>query len=129
NLDDYLTGWKKNWRDTVSTPKKRLYLPLDAILGPTTTDTNGHFKVTGVGAERIVHLTIQGKGVAKAKSEVLTRAGLDAKAFNEAAFASVPPELRIKGQLPTLSGPQATLVVEVGKVIEGVVKDLATGKP
>src|SRR5262249_7467583 len=26
-LDDYLLGWKKNWRDTVGTPVKRLYLP------------------------------------------------------------------------------------------------------
>ena len=64
-LDDYLAGWKKNWRDIQSTPKKRLYLPPDAIHGPTTTDANGHFKLTGVGAERIVHLSIQGKGVAE----------------------------------------------------------------
>ena len=65
----------------------------------------------------------------KSTSQVLTRAGLDPKPYNEAAFGQDPPELRIKGQLPILSGPQATFVVEVGKVVEGVVKDLATGKP
>jgi len=128
-LDDYLAGWKTNWRDTVGRSKKRVYFPFGAIHGLMTTDTNGYFKVTGVGSERVVHLSIQGQGVAKSTSYVLIRPGLEPKPYNEAAMAQVPAQFRRKGQVPILFGPQATLVVEVGKVIEGMVKDLATGKP
>ena len=127
-LDDYLAGWKKNWRDTARRPKKASKFPLR---GHPRTDDHGYdglFKVTGAGRERIVHLSIQGKGMATSTSQVLTRPGLDPKPYNEATLAKQVPAL-IKGQMLILSGPQATFVVEVGKVIEGVVKDLATGKP
>jgi RNA polymerase sigma factor (sigma-70 family) len=126
-LDDYLADWKKSWGAAPRRLKKGMYIPSEAIHGLTTTDTNGHFKVTGAGSERIVRLTIQGKGVAKTTFHVLTRAGLDSRPYQEAALAQDRGMGRIKA--PILSGPQATFVVEVGKVIEGVVKDLATSKP
>jgi RNA polymerase sigma factor (sigma-70 family) len=131
-LDDYLAGWKKSWREAASTPKKRLYLPLDGIVGTAVTDKNGQFKLSGVGVERIVQVSIQGRGVAQATPYVLTRKGLDPKPYNEAALAALaalPPEFRRKGQQPVLYGPEASLVIEAGKAIEGVVKDQATGKP
>jgi hypothetical protein len=106
-----------------------MYIPSEAIHGSTTTDTNGHFKVTGSGSERVVRLSIQGKGVAKATFHVLTRAGLDPKPYQEAALAQVRANRENLWHLPILSGPQATFVVEIGKVIEGVVKDQATGTP
>ena len=128
-LDDYLTGWKKNWSDIVSTPDKRLYLPLDAITGAATTDKDGRFKLTGAGVERIVHLSIRGNGIARSTPYVITRANFDPKPYNDAALNREPPQFRIKGQTPILYAPDFTFVAEAAKVIEGVVKDAATGKP
>jgi RNA polymerase sigma factor (sigma-70 family) len=128
-LDDYLAGWKKNWREVAYTPKKRLYLTLDDIVGKAVTDAKGQFTLGGAGVERIVQVAVQGRGVAQSTPYVLTRKGLDAKPYNEAALASYPAEFRIKGQQPILYGPEASMVVEAGRTVEGVVKDAATSKP
>jgi RNA polymerase sigma factor (sigma-70 family) len=128
-LDDYLAGWKRNWRDTCATPDKRLYFSLGVVVGAKVTDREGRYKLTGLGAERIVQLSVHGRGVAKARPWVLTRNGLDAKPYNEAANTQMPAEFRRKGDVPVLYGPEATIIVEAGKVVEGVVKDLRTGKP
>jgi RNA polymerase sigma factor (sigma-70 family) len=127
-LDDYLTGWKRSWRDTVSSPKKRLYVPGEMLFGKTITGRDGTFRLTGAGVERIVNLSVEGGGVAQTTVIVLTRKGIDPKPSNEAAAVGIPPELRLRGQPPILYGPEPTIVVETGKVIEGVVKDLTTGK-
>jgi RNA polymerase sigma factor (sigma-70 family) len=128
-LDGYLEGWKKDWREVASTPVKRLYLPLKAIAGVAKTDKDGRFKLTGAGVERIIHVSISGRGVGQMTPYVLTRAGLDPKPYNEAALKYYPPEFRMKGQTPILYGPEATIVVETGRVAEGVVKELGNGKP
>jgi RNA polymerase sigma factor (sigma-70 family) len=128
-LDDFLAGWKRSWREAAPTPDKRLYLPLDGLIGATTTDKDGRFKVTGAGAERIAHVAIQGGGAAKSVPYVITRAGFDPKPVNEAANAQTPAELRIPGQQPVLYGPDFTYVVVPARAVEGVVKDAATGKP
>src|SRR5262249_34895696 len=77
----------------------------------------------------IVHVWVRGNGIAESTPNVLTRANLDPKVFNEAALAQVPAELHIKGQQPLLYGPESTLVLEAGRVVEGEVTDLTTGKP
>ena len=128
-LDDYLAGWKKNWRDTNGTLAKHLYFTLDNIVGKTTTDKDGRFKLLGAGIERVVMVQFQDKGIAGSMPHILTREGLDPKPLNEAAFSQEISQFRIKGQIPILYGPEATFVVEAGKVIEGVVKDVSTGKP
>ena len=48
-LDDYLAGWLVNLRDTLATPNKRLYVPLDSIAGAATTDQDGRFTLRGAG--------------------------------------------------------------------------------
>lgn len=128
-LDDYLAGWKKNWQDAASTPKKRLHWPIDSVMGKTTTDKDGRFQLTGLGSERIVQLSIEGHGVAYADPYVILRAGFDGKPYNEAARGQVPAQLQIKGQIPTLYGPDFTFVTEAGKILEGKITDATTGKP
>jgi hypothetical protein len=128
NLDDYLAGWKKSWREIASTPEKRLYVPLDGITSVATTDKDGGFKLTGAGVERIAHVTIRGR-VAKATPIVITRAGFDPKPYNDAASAQSRPERRIPNEQPVLCGPDFTYVAVPGGVVEGIVKEAAGGKP
>lgn len=128
-LDDYLAGWKKGWRYMDAATARRLFSPINVIEGTTATDKNGEFKLNGAGADRIIDLAIRGRGVATPRVRVITRAGIDLKPFNDAALAQEPVEFRIKGRIPTLYGPEPTIVVEPERIVEGVVKDLVTGKP
>jgi RNA polymerase sigma factor (sigma-70 family) len=129
DLDAYVAGWKRSWRDIVGTPDKRLYVPLDRLQPAVTTDRDGRFTVTGCGAERVVHLRFTGAGIATDTPYVLTRPGLDPKAANAAAQASMPAEFRISGQPPQLFGPAVEYVAAPGKVVAGWVTDTDTGKP
>ncbi len=130
NLDEYLAAWK---RDRHSAKQiKYLYVPfvpLDAIFGKVKTDKDGQFKLNGAGAERIVDVRARGRGMADSRLWVLTRAGIDPKPANEAAAAQARAEQGAKMRLPVLYGPGSTIVLEPGKVVEGVVTDKATGKP
>ncbi len=128
-LDNYLNGWRQNWRDTAASPPKRLYLSLEDITGAATTDREGRFQLSGAGAERIVHVAIEGRGIARTIGHVITRAGFDPRSCNEAALAQMRPEARIKGQLPILYGPSFTFVAESSRAAEGVVRDRLTGRP
>jgi RNA polymerase sigma factor (sigma-70 family) len=128
-LDDYLAGWKKNIRDTLATPRKRLYLPPTPILGGTTTDREGRFTVRGAGAERIVHLQLAGGGIARSVPYVITRPGFDPKPYNEILLQKRYESLRILNRFLGLYPPKMTFVAEPGKTIEGVVNDGTTGKP
>jgi RNA polymerase sigma factor (sigma-70 family) len=47
-------------------------LPMPASV---TADADGHFRLTGFGRERVLHLTIEGQSIATAYVEALTRAG------------------------------------------------------
>jgi RNA polymerase sigma factor (sigma-70 family) len=127
-LDDFLAQWKTDWRDVRQSWKRWLNVS-DAIIGRTTTDSKGQFKLTGAGVERIVQVVIYGRGVVRSTPCVLTRPGFDPKPYNEATLVQVPVEERMRLDMPLLSGPDAGIVVQASKVVEGVVRDRASGKP
>ena len=122
-LDSFLTGWKNDWNDALHLVDDRMYLPLESVHGDGKTDKDGKFTLKGIGAERIAHVDIVAPGYAKSTVYVITQAGLDAGPINKAAADKIPPELRIPGQPPTLSGPKVEAIVEGTKVIEGTVTD------
>jgi RNA polymerase sigma factor (sigma-70 family) len=128
NLDAYLAGWLRDLRDNLATPRKRLYVPLDGITGTVVTDRDGRFTLHGAGAERIVHVTFSGGGVARSTPYVITRPGFDPKPYNDVFHRKEHEDLRLNRFLG-LYAPSLTFVVEPGKTVEGIVKDAATGKP
>jgi RNA polymerase sigma factor (sigma-70 family) len=127
-LDDYLAGWLKNLRDGVSSPRKRLNMPLASIGGPATTDKEGRFGLHGAGAERIALVRFCGAGIAQTTPYVVTRPGLDPGPYNDVLRRKEYEQLRMNRFLG-MYGPSFTFVAEPGKSIEGMVKDQATGKP
>jgi RNA polymerase sigma factor (sigma-70 family) len=128
-LDSFLTGWKNDWSDALRLVDDRMYLPLESVHGNGKADKDGKFTLKGIGADRIAHVDIVAPGYAKSTVYVITQAGLDAGPLNKAASDKIPPELRIPGQPPTLSGPKVEMVIEGTKMIEGTVTDAQTGKP
>jgi RNA polymerase sigma factor (sigma-70 family) len=128
-LDDYLAGWLVNLQDTLSTPDRRLYAPLDGITGATTTDQGGHFTLRGAGGERIVVVTFSGAGVARSTPYVITRPGFDPRPYNEVLRKKEHDNLRVLNRFLGLNPPMFTFVAEAGKTVEGVVRQAGSGKP
>jgi RNA polymerase sigma factor (sigma-70 family) len=128
-LDDYLAGWLRDLRDNLATPQKRLYVPLDGITGTVTTDRDGRFALHGTGAERIVHVTFAGGGIAQSTPYVITRPGFDPRPYNDVLLKKEHDDLRVLNRFLGLRGPSLTFVTEPGKTVEGTIRDAATGKP
>jgi hypothetical protein len=116
-------------RDTLSTPNKRLYVPLDSIAGATTTDQDGRFTLRGAGGERIVAVTFDGAGVARSTPYVITRLGFDPRPYNDALRKKEYDDLRVLNRFLGLYPPALTFVAEAGKTVEGVVRQAGSGKP
>jgi len=128
NLNEYLAGCMKLLPENLSTPQKRLYWRFGGVTGRVRTGKDGRFTVRGAGAERIAQVTFEGAGIARSSPFVITRPGLDPKPYNDALSKIKNRDLLGQG-FHGINGPSFTFVAEGGKVIEGLVKDAATGTP
>jgi RNA polymerase sigma factor (sigma-70 family) len=129
NVDKFLTTWKQLWHDGLGVMKKQVWMPLDKVLPTATTDKAGRFQLTGVGGERLVFVGVKGAALASDTLYVVARAGFDAKPINDAALDRIPAELRIPGQPPLLYGPTFDYIATPTRLIEGIVREAAGGKP
>ena len=91
-----------------------------------TFDADGKFELAGMGADRVVGLTVSGKGLARMSGLVVTRDGVDVGPLNTLPRNSTRTE---KGLRPVFYPPALTFVVEPGYAAEGVVTHKETGKP
>jgi RNA polymerase sigma factor (sigma-70 family) len=91
------------------------------------TDADGKFTLTGCGADRFVELTVSGEGLARGSATVVTRAKFDPAPLN--AIAKKWQQENPSRPVFVLDGPDVKLVVELAKVVEGVVVDAVTKKP
>jgi RNA polymerase sigma factor (sigma-70 family) len=129
-LDDYMAGWLRDLQQNIGKSRKQLYVPLDGITGPATTDKEGRFTLHGAGGERVVSVAFYGSGVAQSSPYVVTRTGFDAERFSGALRGNQHNrEFMELNPFPGVYGLPLTFVGEPGKSIEGVVKDADSGKP
>jgi RNA polymerase sigma factor (sigma-70 family) len=127
DLDGYLGGWLKSLRETLSSPVKRLYMPLDGIAGAATTDADGRFKLHGLGEEYLAYLLFEGGGIARSQPQVVARKAFDPKPYNDELLKKEHDDLVVLNRFLGLVGPDCVFVAEPGRVIEGTVT--ASGKP
>lgn len=120
-LDAFLNGWKQGWNNTYYPARERCSLTLEETFLSTTTDAKGRFQLRGVGEERIVQIQTNGRGIAQELLYVVTRPGFDPAPINKA----VPKTFRA----PTLHGPRILHVAGPGRAIEGVIREVDSGKP
>lgn len=76
-----------------------------------TTGKDGRFRLDGVGGDRLVTLTLEGAGMARAKVQVVTRVVKGKRLAHNYYFADF------------------THIAAPGRVVRGVVKEKGTGKP
>lgn len=129
----FLDAWKKrtHFRQPPLRESKGLHR-VAGLLFHTTTNRDGRFELTGVGAERLVSLTISGAGRAETDVHVITRAGFDPKPYNAVTLSLKPKyggEQLSWSYNPLLSAPSFTVAVEPEKPIRGRLTDARTGKP
>jgi RNA polymerase sigma factor (sigma-70 family) len=97
---------------------------------PITTDKDGRFQIKGVGRDRIADLTVEGPTIETRVVHVVTRPGLgdaDLRIPENTIFfgGGEIKELRMKPYYP----PSFTHTADPCRVVSGVVRDKATGKP
>jgi RNA polymerase sigma factor (sigma-70 family) len=132
SLDEFLDGYKRGVYSGLYSGGKAFWCET-GVLPAVTTDKDGKFEVTGVGAERLAALRVSGSGLAVSELWVANRKGFDPKPYNEskpepARRGDPRPPLRLAGTYP-LHAPDLSVVSEPEKRIRGTVKDVDTGKP
>ncbi len=113
---------------TGGTPPRKSYFPAaqqlpgcePAVSTPTTTDSDGRFRLTGLGRDRLAILDIRGPSITFRRVQVVTRRMK--RLENPDAEG---PTLFDHGYY----GADGTIVVEPGQPIEGVVRDRDTQAP
>ncbi len=124
DFDKFLKGAANGGFGQVGQWDHPLHPPAD--LFATTTDKDGAYEMKGVGSDRIVGMVLDGNGIARQSGMVLTRPNVDVTALNKQPGGST---IKGKGRHAIFYPPDATLVVEPGYAVEGVVTDKKTGKP
>jgi RNA polymerase sigma factor (sigma-70 family) len=94
-----------------------------------TTDADGRFVLSGLGAERLVTLRLRRAGIADGELRIINRSGFDPKPYNQASLDRIPKGQEHLGQRSLLlHSPDLTAIVEAEKILRGMVKDADTGK-
>lgn len=96
---------------------------------PVTSDKAGRFQIKGVGRERIVAFTVEGPAIETKVIHAVTRPGLQAADLRIEEGTIVSPTGMRGGRLKPYYPPDFTHVAAPGRVVTGVVRDQATGKP
>ena len=105
------------WMDLMG---RRLVLDKAGPLAAVRTGPDGRFRMTGVGRDRVVALTVEGESIVESMADVLTTGDPAYKPLSVSIDDSEPFKL---------VGPRFELAVAPGRVVEGTVRDRDTGRP
>jgi RNA polymerase sigma factor (sigma-70 family) len=87
------------------------------------TGKDGKFEIAGLGADRLLDLTITGAGIADTRIGVMNRARFDPKPFNEDQHDRERMRDSFVKHARRLFGPEPVAIVEHEKIIRGRVTD------
>jgi RNA polymerase sigma factor (sigma-70 family) len=126
DFDAVLKSIQRDGNRVFSHPLRAVYMAADSgVIPPTKTDEKGRFRITGVGAERVAELRIEGPTIEHQSIYILTRPGVNV----EKLVKNAPDRIGGLMPLPTIYGPTFDHAANPTRPIVGVVRDRATGKP
>jgi RNA polymerase sigma factor (sigma-70 family) len=128
-LDSFIDGWTTFWHDAPGDIDNGLSHPPQSLIRVTPTDRDGRFRITGIGAERLVKLVVRGPRIAQSLVTIVNRAGFDPAPVNRAAAAREPPVSRALGQPPELYAPTFDFVALPNQPARGTIREAGTGRP
>ena len=121
NLTPWLEGVKKGEPPWVASAYIDWQRKSDAATArETTTDQSGRFRLDGLGADRIVAIELEGRTIAFASIDVVTR---KVEPFPAAGYANT-----FGAGKQTIFGSDFTYTATPSRLIEGIVKDSKTGR-
>jgi RNA polymerase sigma factor (sigma-70 family) len=131
NLDEPLERWKFTGRyDLSDSLTKRLPAALDNALKPAVSDANGRFEIASIGVDRVALIVPMGVAVAQGRIYAVTRPGMDFLAYDRAVWKNAPLYLRpAAASFIHLRGPLFDYTVTPARMMQGTVRDAATGLP
>jgi RNA polymerase sigma factor (sigma-70 family) len=128
SMDSFLVAWKKrHFMSGLPGGVKHIWQQLGADFAATT-DADGRFMLAGLGADRLVSLSLRGGGIADAELWIVNRDGFDPKPYNQATVDNIPRGMDHLSVRWLLHGPDFSFAAEAEKPISGIVKDVETGK-
>ncbi len=129
NLDTYLLAWKNAQGDLEGTIARTLFnTDLAGLSDAVRTNSEGRFKIRGIGRERIARLSVSNPSIEQTEIRGLTRNGLDQKTLNAVDSETQLTNNQVLRQGPQPYGSRFDLLVGPGRSISGTVRD-SKGKP
>ena len=127
-LDEYLKALRE--RNEVANLGRLLPARIDAqpeppVISPVRTDADGRFQIAGIGRERMTTLQIEGPAIETQRVMVRTRPGATLRIPAHAALSTKG----YRPELVTIYGATFVHVAGPTRPIEGVVRDVDSGRP
>jgi RNA polymerase sigma factor (sigma-70 family) len=129
DLTPVIQEWNPDGNRVSGRLGKQLYRPAwVGIASPVTADTDGRFRLTGLGGERVAVLRVEGPTIAHQVLYVLTRPGLDVRRMTRPDPDKMRPGMG-RSTAPAVYGPTFEHTAKPTRPVVGVVRDRLTGKP
>lgn len=118
--EDQLTAFDKAWRELRVGTGFNFRRQIDRLFPDITSDTDGRFRIAGVGRESIVELQIEGPGIETRQISARTRTGETIR-IADRRFPSERANIFYGSTFNHVAGPS--------RPVKGVVRDKATRQP
>jgi beta-lactamase regulating signal transducer with metallopeptidase domain/protocatechuate 3,4-dioxygenase beta subunit len=128
-LDGVLNAWSSVADEAIEPMEKKLRIseaggPFPAV----ETGRDGRFEIQGLGLERMGGLMVKAPALAQTRINVVLRKGFDPRPLNETVRRRWTDMLR-PGKAPVLFAPEFEFVGELGRIVQGTVREAGSGRP
>ena len=128
-LDGVLNAWSSVADEAIEPMEKKLRIsdaggPFPALQ----TDREGRFEIRGLGQERLGCLMLRAPNLTQTRIDLVLRKGFDPRPLNESVRRRWSDMLR-PGKAPVLFAPEFEFVGELGRIVQGTVREAGSGRP
>ncbi|HEV8069827.1 MAG TPA: M56 family metallopeptidase [Planctomycetaceae bacterium] len=128
-LDGVLNAWSSVADEAIEPMEKKLRIPDTGGPFPAVqTDREGKFEIQGLGQERMGGLMLRAPSLTQTRIDLVLRKGFDPRPLNQTVLRRWSDMLR-PGKAPVLFAPEFEFVGELGRIVQGTVREAGSGRP